>query len=107
MVTKILSAKARLDDPAAMAALLAPIPEGTELGSRLHEPGIFARYFDEGRKCLYLISDSKTVMCFTVTDVTPMEAGAIRSQCDSITLWSAGAFQSAVERVLGPSERVQ
>lgn len=110
MVTKILRATARLDDSAAMQTLLAPIPDGDELGRQLasRQPGLKARYFDEGRKGLYVVSDGKTVTCFTVTDVTVEQAATIRAECDSIEAWNYQRFQAAVERALSASfDRVQ
>ena len=108
--TKILSAMARFDDSRAMTSLLAPIPDGDALGQMLAErqPGRSQAYHAETRTARYVVSDGKTVQCFTVTNLTLEQAAAVAAECDSIKLWEPRAFQAAVERALGAaSDRVQ
>jgi hypothetical protein len=105
MVTKILSAKARLDDSAAMAALLAPISNSDVLSHRLAErrPGRMQAYDRETRIARYVVTDGSIAACYTVTDLTLEQAATIAAECESISAWELVTFQAAVERALGAS----
>src|ERR1700731_1888480 len=66
---RILSARARLHDAEQMKALLAPIKHGDELGADLSdgEQGSVELYDRETKTFRYIVSDGRSVACYTVT----------------------------------------
>ena len=109
MTTKIFDAIARLDDAAALNALLTPIRDGVRLRKKLR-PGFRGhKYFYDRHthtaRCL--LTNGAVVSCFSITEVSLEEAKAIAARCEGISEWSMTAFQAAVERALGTEfERV-
>ena len=103
MTAKICDAVARLDDPTALNALLAPLRGGATLRKRLR-PGFRGhKYFydRETRIARYLLTNGDVVVCYSVTEVSLGEAKAIGARCEGIDEWCMTAFQAAVERALG------
>jgi hypothetical protein len=103
MEQKIFTAMARLSDSAALAKLLAPISSSDGLRKMLGPGRSVAakRYESEAQLAHFIFSDGATVMCFTVTEVTPDEAAAIAAACDEMgASWSTKAFKSVVEGLL-------
>jgi hypothetical protein len=108
--TRILSVMASVDNTEAMNSVLALIRDRDKLAQRLSsgETGFAFEYNEEIRTGRYLISDAITVMCFSVTDITPHEAYAIAAECRKMPEWGHTEFQAAAGRALGGSfERVQ
>jgi hypothetical protein len=103
--TKILTTTARLDDPAAMATFLSPIPNGGELGKVLAggEPVSTRAYDDETWTARFVESDGEMVMCFAVTDITIDQAEMITTEWEGICTLNEADFQKAVERALHES----
>jgi hypothetical protein len=100
---KILSVTARLDDAAAINALLAPLRDSRSIKRRLR-PGFCGHkysYYRHTRTAHYLLTDGEIVACYSVTDVSLDQAATIAVACESITDWSLGTFQAAVEHALG------
>ena len=87
--TRILSVMASVDNAEAMNSVLALIRDRDKLAQRLSsgETGFAFEYNDEIRTGRYLISDAITVMCFSVTDITPHEAYAIAAECRKMPEW--------------------
>jgi len=107
---RIFHAACRIKDKRALAAFVAPIPEGADVATKLRRgfSGLLTRYRDERRAAYYVVSDGKVAMCWTVTGISSDEAAAILSECDSITEWGDVPFNEAVERALGrPIQLVQ
>jgi hypothetical protein len=103
MDDKVSTASARLDDNAAMAAFLSPIPNGEELAKVLagrHAVSTRA-YDDEAQTARFVESDGNIAMCFTVVDITIDQAEMIETEWESIGMWGDEAFRSAVAKVLG------
>jgi hypothetical protein len=103
MTTKICDAMARLDDPTALNALLAPIRDGATLKKKLR-PGFRGhKYFydRQTQTARYLLTNGDIVACYSVTEVSLGEAKAIAVRCEGIDQWCMTAFQAAVERALG------
>ena len=114
MTTTILAAGARLDDPTAMDALIAPLPNGEQLRQKLRQslltrtPMRTKAYHEETRTARYVVSDGEHVVCFTVTDVTLEQATAIAAECSAMTVWDLPEFHAAAARALGaPFDLVQ
>lgn len=110
MTTTILAAGARLDDPTAMDALIAPIPNGEQLRQILltRTPTRRRAYHKETRTARWVVSDGEQVVCFTVTDLTFEQAVAIGVECYAITVWDVPEFHAAASRALGvPFDLIQ
>jgi hypothetical protein len=101
---KILTARARLHNPEQMKALLAPIKHGDELAADLSdgEQGTVELYDRETRTFRYLVSDGRSVACYTVTALTLVQAATIAAVCDGISVFNFQSFARAVEVALGP-----
>lgn len=102
MATAILTTTARLDDEAGMRRFLSPIPYGDQLAKVLEErkPVSTRAYEDEARTGRFVESDGKTVMCFTVTDITIDQAEMIEAKWEGICALDETAFRKVVEQVL-------
>ena len=99
---KILSVTARLDDAAAINALLAPLRDSRSIKRRLR-PGFCGHkysYYRHTRTAHYLLTDGEVVACYSVTDVSLDQAANIAAACEGIIDWSLATFQAAVERAL-------
>ena len=108
--TKILSVMGQIDNAEAMASILALIRDRDRLEQRLKngETGFAFEYNEEIRTGRYLVSDAITLMCFSVTDLTPQEAYAIAAECRKMSEWGHPEFQAAAGRALGGTfERLQ
>jgi hypothetical protein len=105
MATAIVTTTARLDDEAAMARFLAPIPNGEQLASVLKggKPVSTRAYEDETWTARFVESDGDIVMCFTVSDITIDQAEMIEAAWEGICALDETAFQKTVERVLDVS----
>jgi GH24 family phage-related lysozyme (muramidase) len=99
----MLVSTARIDEPQAMAAFLASIPDSEELGALLGtKEGLNTRaYEDDSQTARFVISDGTTVTCFTVTDITIDQAEMITIECEKSDAWSESAFREAAARALG------
>ncbi len=96
---------ARLDDPAAMAQFLFPIPNGDQLAKLLYErKSISSRaYDDETWTGRFVASDGTVVKCFTVADITIDQAEMIAAVCIDLSHWQEAEFRDTVEQVLAPT----
>ena len=105
MSTRISITSARLDDPSAMAAFLAPIPNSEVLAKVLQrgKPVTSRAYDDEAWTARFVGCDGITVQCLVVTDVTIDQAEMIAVMCVDHPLWSEATFREAVELALGPT----
>jgi hypothetical protein len=103
MARRIYTTSALLDDGAAMAQFLAPIPDADQLSKLLAkaEPVSTRAYDDENQTARYVESDGKAVMCFTVTDVTIDQAEMIEMELENSGAGDESVFQEAVVRALG------
>ena len=83
---KVLTARARLHNAEQMKALLAPIQHGDELAAELcdGEQGTLEIYDRETKTFRYLVSDGRSVACYTVTALTLVQAATIAAVCDGI-----------------------
>jgi hypothetical protein len=106
---KILTARARLHNAEQMKALLAPIKHGDELAEDLSdgEQGTVELYDRETRTFRYLVSDGRSVACYTVTALTLVQAATIAAVCDGISVFNFQSFARAVEVALGPVHILQ
>lgn len=93
---------ARIDEPRAMAAFLAAIPDSEELAELLHrrEPLNTRAYDDENQTARFVISDGTIVTCFAITDITIDQAEMITLECEKADAWSDSAFREAAARAL-------
>jgi hypothetical protein len=100
---KIVDAMARLDDAAAMIALLAPMRAGTRLQEKLRLGFRGHQYFYDrrSRTARYLHTDGTTVVCFSIARVSLSQASAVAMRCDLMSDWSTVAFRAAVQRAIG------
>ena len=101
--TRILDTMARLDDAAAVIALLAPMRDGKALKRKLR-PGFCGHKYSYNRytrTACYLHTDGEVVACYSITAVSLEQASMIAARCDEMTVWSTAAFRAAVERALG------
>ncbi|MGA2838866.1 MAG: hypothetical protein ABSG18_01615 [Steroidobacteraceae bacterium] len=106
----IFTATAALDDNAAMAKFLSPIPNGEQLAKVLGigKPLSTRAYEDETQTARFVVSDGNTATCFTVADVTIDQAEMIAAACEDMHAWGEKAFREAVEQALGTAfDRVQ
>ncbi len=96
--------EARVDDPAALERLLAPLPEAEELRARLSR-ALFVRAWDSQRECDYwVVSDGQRVTCFTVSGLTLKQAAAVRVRWDakrSLAGLTEDALADVVAEVIG------
>jgi hypothetical protein len=92
-----------------MSALLEPIKQGDELGADLSdcEPGSVELYDPETQIFRYIVSDGKNVACYTVTDISLVQAATIAAACEGISEWNFKSFARAVEVALGPVQFLQ
>jgi hypothetical protein len=99
----MLVSVARIDEPRAMAAFLASIPDSAELAELLGttRPLNTRAYDDENQTARFVISDGEIVTCFTVTDITIDQAEMITIECEKSDAWSETAFREAAVRALG------
>ena len=100
----VLVSTARIDEPQAIAAFLASIPDSAELAELLSGKGPLntRAYDDENQTARFVISDGITVTCFAVTDITIDQAEMITIECEKSDAWSDTAFREAAARALGP-----
>jgi hypothetical protein len=99
----MLVSVARIDEPRAMAAFLASIPDSAELAELLVRTGPLntRAYDDENQTARFVISDGEIVTCFTVADITIDQAEMITIECEKSDAWSETAFREAAVRALG------
>jgi hypothetical protein len=99
----MLVSTARIDEPQALAAFLAAIPDSTELAELVGGKGLLntRAYDDENQTARFVISDGTTVTCFTVRDITIDQAEMITLECEKSDAWSETAFPKAAVRALG------
>jgi hypothetical protein len=99
----MLVSVARIDEPLAMAAFLASIPDSAELAELLRSVGPLntRAYDDENQTARFVISDGNIVTCFTVADITIDQAEMITIECEKSDAWSEAAFRDAAVRALG------
>ncbi len=102
---KILLAKVRLDDTAAVQSLLSPIRDDGNLAKMLRErqSGFSHAYEEESRIGRFIASNGVTVMSFSVTGVTRQEAASIAEECERIAVWDMYEIRKAADRALGGS----
>lgn len=103
MTTRIMTTTARLDDGAAMARFLAPIPDADRLAEVLADrKAISTRaYQDEAQIARFVECDGSQVMCFTVTGITIDQAEMIEAAWEGISALDEDAFRATVEKALG------
>jgi hypothetical protein len=99
----IITTSARLDDGAAMAQFLSPIPDADQLAKLLAKgvPVSTRAYDDENQIARYVESDGEAVLCFMVHDVTIDEAEMIEIEFEDTGAGDEVAFRKAVVRALG------
>jgi hypothetical protein len=102
---KILLAKARLDDAAAVKSLSLPIREYGNLTQMLSErrSGFSYAYEEASRVGRFIASNGVIVMSFSVTGVTRQEAASIAQECERIAVWDMYEIRKATDRALGTS----
>lgn len=108
--TRIYSVMAQIDNAEAMSSVLALIRDRDKLAERFRngETGFAFEYNEDVRTGRYVVNDATTVMCFSVTDLTPQEAYAIAAECRQLSEWGHPEFQAAAGRALGGHfERLQ
>jgi hypothetical protein len=99
---QIFLANARVDDPAAKSALLAPLQDGGATAKAL-VPGqtAFAYVYNiDSRTARYLVSDGEMISCFSLVGVTQDEGMAVAKACEDKTDWSLNSFQTTAGRAL-------
>jgi hypothetical protein len=104
---RILSALARLNDPAAMSELLAPMRGKAALRRKLR-PGFCGHKYTydlNTRIARYLLTNGEIVACYSVTEVSLEEAKTIALACEELGEWSIRTFQAAVVHALGATGR--
>lgn len=104
-VVQIFLANARLDDPAAMEQLLAPLADGGALASSLENGVARCTYAYDRRANIarYIVSDGELASCFSLTGISAAEGAAISKACEDKSDWSLQSFRATVSRVLGGS----
>ena len=92
-----------------MNAPLEPINEADELRVDLNcgESGSAEIYDAETQIFRYFVSDGKSVACYSVTDITLLQAATIAAACEGISEWNIKSFAAAVEAALGPVHFLQ
>lgn len=93
---------ALLDDQAAMARFLAPVPNGDELGKLLeNRKALSSRAYDDDTWTAHFVaSDGVLVKCFTVTEVTIDQAEMIAAWAIDFSAWKESEFLDLVKRIL-------
>jgi hypothetical protein len=101
---RITESRARLDDPAEMAAFLGSIPDAAGLEALLMERRIVStRTFDDDALIARFVrSNGSLVACYTVEEVTIDEAEMIAAQCELLDEWNLESFSRAVHVALDP-----
>jgi hypothetical protein len=96
-IARIYVARAKLDDAAAMASLISPIPSGDQLAAVLQrrQSGISCAYDRETSTARYVVSNGNIVQCFTLTGISLQEAATVRAECDEIEIWDIDTFRAA------------
>src|SRR5271166_269243 len=102
MTTRIMTTTARLDDGAAMARFLAPIPNADRLAEVLavRKPISTRAYEDEAQVARFVECDGSKVMCFTVTGITIDQAEMIEAAWEGVCALDEDAFRATVEKAL-------
>jgi hypothetical protein len=102
MGDQIKTTTARIDEPKALAAFLASMPNSAELGNliRTKEPLNTRAYDDENETARFVISDGIDATCFTVIGITIDQAEMITVECEKSDAWSDNAFREAAAHVL-------
>jgi hypothetical protein len=100
---KIVLAKARYDDSAAVKPLLLPIQGHGNLTKMFSErrSGFSYAYEEEARVGRFIASNGVTVLSFSVTSVTRQEAASIAGECERIAVWDMYEIRKATDRALG------
>jgi hypothetical protein len=100
---QIFLANARLDDLAAMAALLAPLRDGGALAKSLatQPPGCTCAYDSVAATARFIVNDATMVSCFSVVGITRAEATSLARACEGKSDWSLSSFQATVSATLG------
>jgi hypothetical protein len=102
MTFEIKTSNARLDDAAALASFLAPIPNADGLVQLLKtgEPVITRAFDDESFTARFVASDGTTARCYTVAGISIDQAELIARACEDIDQYSEQAFRDSVEQAL-------
>jgi hypothetical protein len=102
MGDQIKTTTARIDEPQALAAFLASMPNSAELGNliRTKEPLNTRAYDDENETARFVISDGIDATCFTVIGITIDQAEMITVECEKSDAWSDISFREAAAHVL-------
>ena len=101
---RILLGNARLDDKRAMDQLMKKVPKGRSLRKMLKtgQATSFQLHQERARTFRHVVTDGERVQCFTVENVTTLQAAAIATECKAIQDWSSPkVFICAVDMVLG------
>ncbi|MGA2777702.1 MAG: hypothetical protein ABSF94_09095 [Steroidobacteraceae bacterium] len=103
MSTGLSTTTARLDNDADMARFLAPIPNADRLAAVLadRKPVSTRAYEDETQTARFVESDGKTVMCFTISDITIDQAEIIEAAWEGVCALDESAFRNTAEQALG------
>jgi hypothetical protein len=102
---QIFLSNASLDDPAAMAALLAPLRDGGAMAKLLaaRSPGCTVAYDPAANTARFIVNDGKMASCFSVVGINRGEAASLSRACEEKTDWSLKSFQATVAATLGGS----
>jgi hypothetical protein len=102
---KIILAKARYDDSAAVKSLLLPIQKYANLTKMFSERQSGFSFAYEEKACVgrFIASNGVTVLSFSVTSVTRQEAASIAGECERIAVWDMYEIRKATDRALGAS----
>jgi hypothetical protein len=96
---QIFLSNASLDDPAAMAALLAPLRDGGAMAKSLAArlAGCTVAYDPAANTARFIVNDGKMASCFSVVGINRGEAASLAMD------WSLKSFQATVAASLGGS----
>ena len=103
---KISSARARIDDAAALSRLLGEVPLAEDFRQLLSKPFFTRRWQQSMNRSFWITSDGTTAVCLTLTGLDVDESVAIWITCDSylrrtgFTL-SASSLSEIIEAELG------
>jgi hypothetical protein len=102
---QIFLANARLDDSAAMTALLAPLRDGGALAKSLatRPPGCTFVYDPAAATARFIVNDTKMASCFSLVGITRAEAASVSKACEDKSDWSLNSFRATVSAALGGS----
>ncbi len=102
MEARMITTMALIDDAAAMARFLAPIPDGDQLAKLLEgqEPVSSRAYEDGAETARFVESDGRIVNCFTISGITIDQAELIAIERERMALFSESEFRQVVERAL-------